>query len=73
MTVVERVRSRARQALGEAKQLVGRGTGNRKLSTSGRADRMVGTLRETGNEVRDWARTAARDARRRIEKRRPVS
>ncbi|MFD2418333.1 CsbD family protein [Amycolatopsis pigmentata] len=73
MSVVKRVQSRTKQAVGEAKHLVGKATGNRKLSTSGKADRVVGSLRETGNEVRDWARVAAKDARRRIANHRHVS
>ncbi|HKS44612.1 MAG TPA: CsbD family protein [Amycolatopsis sp.] len=73
MSVTERVRSRTQQLLGEAKKVIGRTTGNRKLRGSGRADRVVGTVREAGNEVVDWARTAFRDARRRIARRRPVS
>lgn len=66
MSVLERVRSRSRQLAGAAKQRIGQNTGDRRLAASGRRDRMVGHVRETANEVRDWAATAARDARRRF-------
>jgi uncharacterized protein YjbJ (UPF0337 family) len=66
MSVLERAKSRSRQLVGTAKQRLGQNTGNRRLASSGRRDRMVGNVRETTNEVRDWAATAARDARRRF-------
>ncbi|GAA4664348.1 MULTISPECIES: CsbD family protein [Amycolatopsis] len=66
MSVLERARSRSRQLVGAAKQQLGRRTGNQRLTASGSRDRLVGTVRETTNEVRDWATTAARDARRRF-------
>ena len=73
MSVVKRVRSRTRQLTGRAKQMFGRATGDQSLRTRGKADRMVGMVRETGNEVRDWAVTAARDARRRMASHRQVT
>ncbi|GHF60016.1 uncharacterized protein YjbJ (UPF0337 family) [Amycolatopsis bartoniae] len=66
MSVLERAKSRSRQLVGAAKQEFGRRTGNQRLAASGRRDRVVGSVRETTNEVRDWATTAARDARRRF-------
>ncbi|HVV11222.1 CsbD family protein, partial [Amycolatopsis sp.] len=70
MSVLERAKSRSRQLVGNAKQAVGRATGNRSMRSEGRRDRMAGSVRETTNEVRDWAATAARDARRRFGNRR---
>lgn len=66
MSVLKRARSRSEQLFGTAKERIGRNSGNRKLAASGRRDRMAGNFRETTNEVRDWAVTAARDARRRF-------
>lgn len=66
MSVLERVMSRSRQLVGTVKQWFGQDSGNRRLKVSGWRDRMVGSIRETTNEVRDWAATAARDARRRF-------
>lgn len=66
MSVLERAMSRSRQMVGTVKQRFGQNSGNRRLRASGRRDRMVGSVRETTNEVRDWAATAARDARRRF-------
>jgi len=71
MSVLERAKSRSRQLVGAAKQALGQRSGNRRLATEGRRDRMTGTMRETTNEIRDWAATAARDARRRFGNRRP--
>jgi uncharacterized protein YjbJ (UPF0337 family) len=73
MSVMNRAKSRARQLVGSAKERIGQVTGNRRLSASGRRERMTGSVRETTNEVRDWAATAARDARRRFGNRRPHS
>ena len=70
MSVLERAKSRSRQLAGAAKQQWGRRTGNRHVSASGRREKMSGSVRETTNEVRDWAATAARDARRRFGARR---
>lgn len=66
MSVMERAKSRSRQLVGTAKQRIGRNTGNRGMASQGRRDQVVGSVRETANEVRDWASTAARDARRRF-------
>ncbi|NKQ54961.1 CsbD family protein [Amycolatopsis sp. K13G38] len=66
MSVMERAKSRSRRLVGAAKQMVGERTGNRRLAAEGRRDRTTGSVRETTNEIRDWAATAARDARRRF-------
>jgi uncharacterized protein YjbJ (UPF0337 family) len=66
MSVLKRAKTRSQQLVGTAKERIGLNSGNRKLVASGRRDRMVGSVRETTNEVRDWAATAARDARRRF-------
>ena len=67
MNVVKnRMTSRSRQAKGRTRELFGRLTGHRRHQAAGRAERIRGAVRETTNEVADWAATAARDARRRF-------
>ncbi len=66
MNVAQRARGRSRRMVGTAKLRLGQTTGNRRLAAKGRRDRMVGSIQETGSEVRQWATDAAREARRRF-------
>ena len=66
MSVLERAKSRSQQLVGTAKQKLGQTSGKRKLAASGRTDKVIGNIRETTNEVVDWAATAAKDAKRRF-------
>jgi uncharacterized protein YjbJ (UPF0337 family) len=71
MGLYERARSRSEQLVGSVKEMLGQASGSRRTRASGLRDRVVGGIRETTNEVRDWAATAARDARRRLGNRSP--
>ncbi|GAB3009895.1 CsbD family protein [Amycolatopsis acidiphila] len=64
MSVFKRAQSRSQQLVGTAKERIGLNTGNRRLAASGRRDRMVGSVRETTNEVRDWPGAGSAPARR---------
>jgi uncharacterized protein YjbJ (UPF0337 family) len=66
MGVLERAKNRGLQLVGRAKQWFGEARGDRWKVVEGRRDRVVGGLRVAADEVRDWAATAARDARRRF-------
>ncbi|MGW2817402.1 CsbD family protein [Streptomyces sp. NPDC001415] len=47
------IRNRTQTVIGKIKEYVGRATGNRRLQRGGRADRVAGNLKQSGEHVKD--------------------
>ncbi|ANN14551.1 hypothetical protein SD37_02005 [Amycolatopsis orientalis] len=55
MSVFDKAKDKAEQAIGAAKEKLGEKTGNQDLANSGRADQTEGQVKETGHDLRDRA------------------
>ncbi len=64
MNLLNRIRNRSRISRGRAKQRIGRATGNRRLQAEGLADRVGGSTRQFGEDVRSELRKASRGVER---------
>ncbi|WHM40656.1 CsbD family protein [Streptomyces sp. BPTC-684] len=53
MRVGNKIRNTAQTITGKIKGGVGRATGNRRLKREGRADRVAGNLKQSGEHVKD--------------------
>jgi uncharacterized protein YjbJ (UPF0337 family) len=53
MSAEDKVKNAAESAKGTAKDLVGRGTGDKDLETKGKAERAVADLKQAGEKVKD--------------------
>jgi uncharacterized protein YjbJ (UPF0337 family) len=53
MTILKKIRHKARTAKGEAKNSTGRVTGNRRLRTKGRAEKVTGNAEQAADKVKD--------------------
>jgi len=60
MSLLNRIGNRSRIGRGRAKQRIGRATGNRRLQAEGLADRVSGSVRELGEDVKGELRNAGR-------------
>ena len=61
MGLEEKARNSAETVRGKAKDVVGRATGDRDLETEGKAEQVVGHLKQAGEKVKDAARSAVDD------------
>jgi uncharacterized protein YjbJ (UPF0337 family) len=53
MSLSRKIRDKAQAIRGWARQRLGRATGNQRLQSSGKSDRVVGNLKQAGGKVRD--------------------
>jgi uncharacterized protein YjbJ (UPF0337 family) len=60
MSILSRIANRSRIGRGRAKQRIGRATGNRRLQAEGLADRVSGSARQFGQDVKDELKGAGR-------------
>jgi uncharacterized protein YjbJ (UPF0337 family) len=58
MSLFNRIRNKSRITRGQAKQKIGRATGNRRLQAQGLTDRVSGRARQFGENVKDELRGA---------------
>lgn len=63
MSVFDKAKDKAEQALGQAKEKLGQKTDNEDLEASGKADQAEGQIKETGHDLRDKAGSAFEDAK----------
>ncbi|WP_156755160.1 CsbD family protein [Actinokineospora pegani] len=63
MSAFDKMKDKAEQALGQAKEKLGQSTDNRDLENSGKKDQVAGEAKETGHDVRDKAAGVAHDAK----------
>lgn len=53
MTILKNFRHKFQTAKGDAKKSTGRVTGNRRLSTRGRAEKATGDIKQAADKVKD--------------------
>ncbi|MDQ3404843.1 MAG: CsbD family protein [Actinomycetota bacterium] len=63
MSIFDKAKDKAEQAIGEAKEKLGQKTGNEDLERSGQADQTTGQAKEAGHDLRDKAAGAVQDAK----------
>ncbi|HET6288964.1 CsbD family protein [Amycolatopsis sp. QT-25] len=61
MSVFDKAKDKAEQAIGAAKEKLGEKTGNQDVANSGRADQTEGQVKETGHDLRDRAEGGVQD------------
>ena len=63
MSIFDKAKDKAQQAVGTAKEKLGEATGNEDLRESGKADQTKGEVKEAGHDLRDRAEGAVQDAK----------
>jgi uncharacterized protein YjbJ (UPF0337 family) len=63
MGVFDKVKDKAEQLMGEAKEKIGQLTGNESLENAGKRDQLSGEIKEAGHDLRDKAAGAVEDAK----------
>ncbi|WP_158886673.1 CsbD family protein [Amycolatopsis anabasis] len=63
MSLFDKVKDKAQQMVGGAKEKLGEATGNEDLQASGKADQTKGEAKEAGHDLRDKATGAVQDAK----------
>jgi uncharacterized protein YjbJ (UPF0337 family) len=53
MTLTRKIRDIAQAIKGRAMQRLGRATGNQRMETEGKTDRVLGNLKQSGTKVKD--------------------
>jgi uncharacterized protein YjbJ (UPF0337 family) len=61
MALEDKARHAAETARGKAKDVAGRAVGNKDLEDEGKAEEMVGHLKQAGEKVKDAVRSVAPD------------
>jgi uncharacterized protein YjbJ (UPF0337 family) len=67
MSGFDKAKDKARQAMGEAKERLGRAAGDERLENSGKRDKLIGEAKEAGYDLRDRAADRFGDLKRRFE------
>lgn len=63
MGIFDKVRDKAEQLIGEAKEKIGQMSGNESLENSGKRDQLSGEVKEVGHDLRDKAAGVVHDAK----------
>lgn len=63
MSLFDKAKDKAEQALGGAKEKLGKATDNEDMEASGKADKTKGEAKEAGHDLRDKAQGAVQDAK----------
>jgi len=66
MSVFDKAKDKAEQAVGGAKEKMGRATDNEEMENAGKRDQLSGEAKETGHDLRDRAAGAVHDAKERM-------
>jgi uncharacterized protein YjbJ (UPF0337 family) len=61
MSILDKVKDKAEQLIGGAKEKIGQATGNESLEHSGQREQMMGEAKEAGHDLRDNAADAVED------------
>jgi uncharacterized protein YjbJ (UPF0337 family) len=61
MGLLDKVKDKAEQLLGDAKEKLGQMTGNESLENSGKRDQLSGEVKEAGHDLRDKAAGTVHD------------
>jgi uncharacterized protein YjbJ (UPF0337 family) len=63
MGIFDKVKDKAEQLIGEAKEKIGQMTGNESLENAGKRDQLSGEVKEAGHDLRDKAAAAVDDVK----------
>lgn len=63
MGILDKVKDKAEQLIGEAKEKIGQMTGNESLENAGKRDQVSGKIKETGHDLQDKAAGAVDDVK----------
>jgi uncharacterized protein YjbJ (UPF0337 family) len=63
MGILDKVKDKAEQLIGEAKEKIGQMTGNESVENAGKRDQLSGQVKETGHDLRDKTAGAADDVK----------
>jgi uncharacterized protein YjbJ (UPF0337 family) len=63
MSLIDKAKDKAEQAIGTAKEKLGEVTGNEDMKNSGKADQTKGEVKEAGHDLRDQATGAVQDVK----------
>jgi uncharacterized protein YjbJ (UPF0337 family) len=63
MSLIDKAKDKAEQAIGTAKEKLGEATGNEDLKNSGKADQTKGEVKEAGHDLRDRATGGVQDVK----------
>ncbi len=63
MSIFDKVKDKAEQLIGEAKEKIGQMTGNESLENEGKRDQLSGEVKEAGHDLRDKAAGAVDDVK----------
>lgn len=66
MGILDKVKDKAEQFIGEAKEKIGQMTGNESLENSGKSDQLSGEVKEAGHDLRDKAAGAVHDVKEKL-------
>ncbi|MGX7823514.1 CsbD family protein [Actinokineospora sp. 24-640] len=69
MSMMDKAKDKAEQALGQAKEKMGKATDNEDMEASGKADQTRGEVKETGHDLRDRAQGSVQDIKDKFDKR----
>jgi uncharacterized protein YjbJ (UPF0337 family) len=61
MSILDKVKDKAEQLIGGAKEKIGQATGNESLERSGQHEQTMGEVKEAGHDLRDKAADAIED------------
>ncbi len=63
MGILDKVKDKAEQIIGEAKEKLGQMTGNESLENDGKRDQLSGEVKEAGHDLRDKAAGGVEDVK----------
>ncbi|GAA3995514.1 MULTISPECIES: CsbD family protein [Allokutzneria] len=63
MSVFDKAKDKAEQLVGQAKEGLGKLTGNEDLENAGKRDQLSGEVKEAGHDLKDKAAGAVQDAK----------
>ncbi len=63
MALEDKAKNKAQTARGKVKDAVGRATGDESMETEGKADQVVGHLKDAGEKVKDAVRSGTSDTK----------
>ncbi|MDA3630235.1 CsbD family protein [Saccharopolyspora oryzae] len=68
MGVFDKAKQQAEQLVGQAKEALGKATGNDEVKRAGQRDKIEGEVKETGQDIKDRAAGAVDEAKDRLRK-----
>ncbi|HEY8371145.1 MAG TPA: CsbD family protein [Pseudonocardiaceae bacterium] len=69
MGIFDKAKDKAEQIAGQAKEKLGKASGNEEMEDAGQRDQLSGEAKETGHDLRDKAAGAVDEARERLSNR----